>query len=328
MRTIVIALATVTVASQPVIAQDRDPNAGAEVRGVVRPADAPNLGRVPAAHRPAVERTLNQMLAATLGSAVLSPPIGYDLKPLLFGYAPIGAISAKPPLAARVTGQIYWQTYQPGIKRVAPTPVAMSAFDVIANDITPIWKEKWGKDAQGQMYWEPERDGERGGFPYHNSDLVVLTHVRRPLIVPVARERVLRHELSEHRKELEQIHPSQTELLAVSNGCIAEVKGLLGSLSAAELAEPAYISLIAPPGTQPGRRCTLTVSENAQHARRIMVENPDFFDPGLPITAVQLIVVDYARLGKRTGRGWRLAASERIRNELDYAAISKMLEAR
>jgi hypothetical protein len=40
-----------------------------------------------------------------------------------------------------------------------------------------------------------------------------------------------------------------------------------------------------------------------------MVENPDFFDPSLPITAVQLIVVDYARLGKRTGRGWRLAAS-------------------
>ena len=59
-----------------------------------------------------------------------------------------------------------------------------------------------------------------------------------------------------------------------------------------------------------------------------MVENPDFFDPSLPITAVQLIVVDYARLGKRTGRGWRLAASERIRNELDYTAISKLLEAR
>lgn len=328
MRKAVIALAAITLASQPVMAQDKGPNAGAEVRGVVRPADPPNLGRVPSAHRPAVERTLNQLLAATLGSAVLSPPIGYDLKPLLFGYAPIKAISAKPPLAARVTGQIYWQTYQSGIDRVAPTPVAMSAFDVITNDITPIWKEKWGRDAQGQMYWEPERDGDRGGFPYHNSDLVVLTHIKRPLIIPVAKERVLRHELAEHRKELKQIHPSQTDLVAVSNGCIKEVEALLGSLSAAELAEPAYISLIAPPGTRPGRRCTMTVNENAQLARRIMVENPDFFDPSLPITAVQLIVVDYARLGKRTGRGWRLAASERIRNELDYAAIAKLLEAR
>jgi hypothetical protein len=52
MRTIVIALATFTLTSQPLIAQGRDPNAGAEVRGVVRPADPPNLARVPASHHP------------------------------------------------------------------------------------------------------------------------------------------------------------------------------------------------------------------------------------------------------------------------------------
>jgi hypothetical protein len=332
MRSTLIALAALALAALALAApagaqQDTGPNAGANVRGVVRPAPAPSLAGVPAAHRPAVERTLRRLLDATMRSPVLASPVGFDLGPTLHGYTPRNA-SANPPLAAYVTGHIFWQAYQPGIGRVAPTPVSMAAFYVVVNDITRIWSglERWARDEQGQMYWEPARDGERGGFPYYSTDVVVLTNIARPIIVPVSRERVLRHELATHRKTLAALHASQSELRATSAACVAAVEGRLAALSATERAAPAHLSLVAPPGTPRGARCTYLVDADAPHARRIAVENPDFFDPSLPRTAVQLIMVDHSALGKRTGRGWRLEATERIRHGIDYAALAALLE--
>ena len=70
------------------------------------------------------------------------------------------------------------------------------------------------------------------------------------------------------------------------------------------------------------------VDSTARHARRIAVENLDVFDATQPIAAVQLVIVDHRMLGRRTGRGWRLAAAERIRAEPGYSAFAALLDAR
>jgi len=61
-------------------------------------------------------------------------------------------------------------------------------------------------------------------------------------------------------------------------------------------------------------------------ARRLVTENPDYYDKNLPPSAIQLILVDF-RLFEGPGKiSWHHAAYERVRNGLDYSALAAMLQ--
>ena len=63
-------------------------------------------------------------------------------------------------------------------------------------------------------------------------------------------------------------------------------------------------------------------------ATRIVTENPDYYDPALPPSAIQLILVDFSYFegSVRVKPPWRQAAYERIRDGLDYSALAAMLQ--
>ncbi len=111
--------------------------------------------------------------------------------------------------------------------------------------------------------------------------------------------------------------------------CIGYLEGELARLSAADRAAPAYVSFKtvdlkgpSPPG------CSCIVDSDFPDATRIVKENPDYYDPALPPSAIQLILVDFSNFeGRiRVAPPWRHAAYERFRDGLDYSALAAMLQ--
>lgn len=111
--------------------------------------------------------------------------------------------------------------------------------------------------------------------------------------------------------------------------CIGYLEGELTRLSPADRAAPAYVSLktfdLKRPSPQPG--CSLVVDVDFPDATRIVTENPDYYDPALAPSAIQLILVDFSYFegSVRVKPPWRQAAYERIRDGLDYSALAAML---
>jgi len=111
--------------------------------------------------------------------------------------------------------------------------------------------------------------------------------------------------------------------------CIRYLEGELARLSPADRAAPAYISGkildMKRPSSEPV--CSLVVDGNFPGATRIVTENPDYYDPTFPPSAIQLILVDFSNFegSVRVSPPWRHAAYERIRDSLDYSAFAAML---
>ena len=143
-------------------------------------------------------------------------------------------------------------------------------------------------------------------------------------------EKALRY-TAEHEKAA----PSgYNELLAAERSneekCIRYLEDKLARLSPAERAAPAYISLSVSNRKQPSpdSGCSCIVDADFPDARRLVTENPDYYDQTLPPSAIQLILVDFSNFegSVRVYPPWRHAAYERIRDGLDYSALARMLQ--
>ncbi len=112
--------------------------------------------------------------------------------------------------------------------------------------------------------------------------------------------------------------------------CIGYLEGELVRLSPADRAAPAYVSLktFDRKGPIPDPGCSHVVNTDFPGATRIVKENPDYYDPALPHSAIQLILVDFSYFEGRVkiAPPWRQAAYERIRDGLDYSALAAMLQ--
>ena len=314
------------------IAAQRPSDVAERTTGVVRASEPINLVRTPAADRATARATLERILEIVRRNPALNPPVGFDVRHTLMAYAPIGATAARPPLAYRVNGLIHWQNPQGADGRIGPSPVAMNEYSIVANDLTVFWvpQDLYRKtgDRGRWLYWEPVRSGEVHGFPYYEQSRVVITKSARPIYIPVSRERLLQFELEDHRATLRKLHPqAAAELRQQTEGCIAEVERTLAILDAAQRAEPGYLSLTPPSGRR-GPRCSLMVDASAMHARRIVEENPDLYDPALPRTAIQIIVAQYLRplRGQRENRYLRHFAA--LREGMEHGAFAELLAKR
>jgi hypothetical protein len=112
--------------------------------------------------------------------------------------------------------------------------------------------------------------------------------------------------------------------------CIRYLEDKLARLSPAERAAPAYISLNVSNRKQSSldSGCSCIVDADFPDARRLVTENPDYYDQALPPSAIQLILVDFSNFegSVRVYPPWRHAAYERIRDGLDYSALAAMLQ--
>jgi len=112
--------------------------------------------------------------------------------------------------------------------------------------------------------------------------------------------------------------------------CIRYLEGELARLSPADRAAPAYVSLktLDPKRPSPEAGCSHVVDADFPGATRIVTENPDYYDPALPPSAIQLILVDFSNFegSVRVDPPWRHAVYERIRDGLDYSALAAMLQ--
>jgi len=111
--------------------------------------------------------------------------------------------------------------------------------------------------------------------------------------------------------------------------CIRYLEGELARLSPADRAAPACISGKILDTKRPSSEpvCSLVVDGSFPGATRIVTENPDYYDPTFPPSAIQLILVDFSNFEEsvRVSPPWRHAAYERIRDSLDYSAFAAML---
>ena len=100
-----------------------------------------------------------------------------------------------------------------------------SQLVIIANSIgTVIWNQKMPvlKDEAGGMHPEPRLTGQVAGFPMYENRAVVVTNIRRPFLVPVSVERVLRARLAERRQDLAKVEAGSQALAGSSPSSTAQ----------------------------------------------------------------------------------------------------------
>lgn len=191
----------------------------------------------------------------------------------------------------------------------------------VVEDWVPPGEPAEMEDEQGLYFLAPKVVGDLQGFPIYDTAVVIVVKSQKPLWVPVSQERFLRNAIrraqefleaqeKDKKEMLEHMPPdmvSQAEkdwrdaqegtraLLAEYPGDIRflradYVKALtqeLASLSPEQRAAQAYYCQ----DWKTTRRPSGLLDPGSPKARPVVSPNPDFFNPALPRTAIQVIVV-------------------------------------
>jgi hypothetical protein len=127
--------------------------------------------------------------------------------------------------------------------------------------------------------------------------------------------------IAEDGKGLDQMKdPIQQQTVARQKACVAKLEKELAAMSPAERAGPTYVSMLPAPGRDRG--CDPFASATDKGATRIIMENPDFYDPKRPITDIQLVLVNFGTFNTRLPID--KAQLERVADRLDWAALAAL----
>lgn len=195
------------------------------------------------------------------------------------------------------------------------------AFWVYGNGLDHFFRvaDKWQQDEQGEMYFEPLRLADVKGFPTYGNGLVVITRSARPIYLPVPVERAMRFVIAQTTQGLELMKaPQQQPLVARTRACLATLEKQLAAMSPTERAAPAYIAMGRAPGHDPV--CDPFASANDRNARRLIMENPDFYDVKRPPSDIQVVFVNLGSFSPRDPA--QQAQVDRITDRLDWPALA------
>lgn len=226
--------------------------------------------------------------------------------------------------------------------RVAHAMVGITPLNFVTNDLAAIaW---WGpnrlyggmRDERGhELFLDPLVSTTVAGRTSYRmldcGEVVVLTN-GRPLWLPLTQEQFLRAMVNYGRlqrtREIEdardrgQPPPSEDESFAVKwlHGFEKE----LAALTPGERQQPAYWS--DPPRDQP-LLSGLTKRET-YGARLVVMANPDYFDPSLPRTAVQLIACEFDFQGAHDADepGPAYSSMTRLFWQFEYDKLAALIE--
>ena len=295
--------------------------AGANIQGKIRPI-AQDLMLLQPEHesqRAQVLEKRRKIHDIVMRNPAFSPPVGLDLTQGLLARTPLVGVS-RNMVQYEVTVGFLWYNVLRG-NEIVPQPVSMVGLKVNANHIALSWdeSERWVEDPNRQMFFEPKQVGVMGGYPQYHTGAIVLKKTDRPIWVAVTREKVLNTLIANMKKSLSELRSDEPararQMIEQELSCL---QSALAALTPEQRTSDAYISFPPPAG------CSPLVEPTARTARRLVTENPAFYDPKLPPSAIQVIVVDFSMI-LHPGAPWQRAVVERLRNGMDYQALAALI---
>jgi hypothetical protein len=290
-------------------------------RGKMRPPQPLNLVRIPPADKAVVTATLQRLYDVVLRNPGLREPLAFDSAPSARADMPPSPGFA--PVEYDVTALIYWYRDEPATKQVRLLPASMIAANVFGNGLEHFWRraEKWQEDEHGPMYLEPRHSGDVQGYPVYEPGVAVITKNARPIFAPVSRERAVRFIAAKNRKDVDVLtQPAQANQVKRLRACIAKMEQELTALSPQERATPAYVATTRVAGRD--AFCDPFSTSADPNARRIVAENPDFYDRRLPRTAIQVILMNLSMFNRNAAD--QRGQHNRIADGMDVPALAQL----
>lgn len=280
-----------------------------------------NCVRIPDAQKAAVTATMKKLYDIVRRDTMFYEPVAFDVQPTPRIDMPPRA--GYTPAEYDLPGFVY--AYGSEAPATAPgrVPSAMHAVYVYGNGLGHFFRatDKWQEDDQGPMYFEPARQPDVKGFPVYGKALMVITRSERPIFLPAPLERTMRFVIATNKKGIEGMNaPQQQRIVDRTKACIAKLEQELASLSPADRAGPTYFATTRVPGRDAG--CDPFSSASDKNARRIIIENPDFYDRTRPPSDVQVVFVNLGDFN--TMQPDQRAQRERVENALDFAAFAAL----
>ncbi|MGE5605726.1 MAG: hypothetical protein ACM3YE_08555, partial [Bacteroidota bacterium] len=199
-----------------------------------------------------------------------------------------------------------------------------------------------GEDEKGNFVYAPASPSNRFGYPvYHRApgltpfEKIVITNIKRPLFVPVSRERYLRSLIQKEEKELDRLisdyntakQNKQDLIYYEANLKIKreQKKAYNDELAAmsqeqrnSQAWHPHYRQLY-----KGGPISSGLAEPGYKDARPLVAVNEEFFDRSLPRTAFQIIVVEVP--SKLTPGIYVNSIPEKVLANLDWKALEGLL---
>lgn len=286
----------------------------------LRTAQPFNLVRIPETQKAAVTATMQKLYDIVRRDTMFYEPVAFDVQPS--ARADMPPRPGYAPVEYDLPGFLY--AYGKDAPVTEPGhPTSTNGIYVYGNGLGHFFRatDKWQEDDKGPMYWEPVRQPDVKGFPSYGKGFVIITRSERPIYVPVPRERALQFVIASSKKGIQGLNaPQQQAMVARTQACITNLEQELASLSAADKAAPTYFATTRVPGRDAA--CDPFSSASDPKARRIIAENPDFYDRLLPSTAIQVVFVNLSSFN--TNIPDRREQVERIKNALDFTALADL----
>ena len=246
-----------------------------------------------AAELDALRKALTGLEQAVHDTPMLTPPRGFDVQPrqrLDRGCPGDPVLCRQAPLAGWLDFEIEPYTSLNG--KVTTLKGSPPDLEVAFNDPRKAYAGHHAgsdlTDASGNMFVGPLIEIERvGNASILDTGVVILGRNPRPLLVPASREQYLRALMARY---------ASTPPLA------GELRDQLAALSAEQRRSPAYIDGVgqltaaasydkSPPLFMFTSRELAALSQEQRRATPLFIFNPEYFDPALPRTAIQLVTV-------------------------------------
>lgn len=270
-------------------------------------------------------------------SKPLNPPVGFEI-------TRYRTVSKGTPIPATFR-MMFFGYYRAGAgKPLQVDRETAATMDVYINRIRVLEENDYpvGEDEKGYFVYAPESTTQRFGYPvYHRApglkpfEKIVITNIKRPLFVPVSRERYLRSLIQKEEKELQRLTSAYNTAkqnkqnlthyefnLKVKREQKKAYEDELAAMSQeqrnSQAWHPHYRQLY-----KGGPISSGLAEPGYKGARPLVTVNEEFFDRSLPRTAFQIIVVEIP--SKLSSSVFVNTIPEKVLANLDWKALEGLL---